>query len=93
MSGLPPLATELRTSLVVRFVPSRDIAAFIGLKTLAAEAFIVDETVGLFELGLQEFGQAEIVVEATFFRLNDEYDGKHRLLLGFWVAPGQAGGC
>ena len=26
-SGLPPLATELRTSLEVRFVPSADIAA------------------------------------------------------------------
>jgi hypothetical protein len=26
MSGLPPLATERRTSLVVRFVPNSDIA-------------------------------------------------------------------
>jgi hypothetical protein len=27
MSGLPPLATELRTSLVVRLVPTHEVAA------------------------------------------------------------------
>ena len=28
MSGLPPLATELRTSLVVRFVPNPDTTRY-----------------------------------------------------------------
>jgi hypothetical protein len=35
MSGLPPVATELRTSLAVRFVPTGDIDASLEMKEVA----------------------------------------------------------
>jgi hypothetical protein len=42
MSGLPPIATELRTSLVVRFVPNADSYA-------AATQSLFDHLVGAAE--------------------------------------------
>ena len=38
MSGLPPIATELRTSMEVRFVPICDIARLLKMKEAANEA-------------------------------------------------------
>jgi hypothetical protein len=43
MSGLPPLATELRTSLVVRFVPQADSCT-------AAKQKLFDNLVGLISI-------------------------------------------
>lgn len=37
MSGLPPIATELRTSPVVRFVPGSDICSAANLTLSAGE--------------------------------------------------------
>ena len=40
MSGLPPLATELRTSLVVRFVPILLQKSFLGCEQIFPGALV-----------------------------------------------------
>ena len=49
MSGLPPAATELRTSLVVRFVPTTDISYVQGITEAMVRhyrAFVHDDETG-----------------------------------------------
>ena len=61
MSGLLPLATELRTSLEVRFVPIGDIERFLELKKSANR--------GLIFLSLPNGRQRTLLVSSTTFAL------------------------